>query len=130
MCVFLGVVCECLAININTIYFALQKNNKKTNMRLVTVEECSLQAGCLFHLPFFSSKHTWPSHAQSCSVTRPFERRLLGRGFRLAVPRGMVVCQRKQSLFRSRDGRGLGTGVPPGPLVRKVAQVRCVCEVV
>lgn len=55
VCVFLGVVCECLAININTIYFALQKNNKKTNMRLMTVEECSLQAGCLFLLPFFSS---------------------------------------------------------------------------
>lgn len=72
-----------------------------------------------FFLQLDLKKHTWPSHAQSCGMTRPFER--------LAVPREMVVCQRKQSLFRSRDGRGLGTGVPPGPLVRKVAQVRCAC---
>lgn len=94
VCVFLGVVCECLAININTIYFALQKNYKK-NKHEINDSRGMFVAGWLFVSSFLFlqldlKKHTWPS--QSCSVTRPFER--------LAVPRGMVVCQRKQSLFR------------------------------
>lgn len=61
MCVYWGV----LSYKYKYIYFALQKNNKKTNMRLMTVEECFFRcrlAVCSF---FFSINFTQQTCARA-----------------------------------------------------------------
>lgn len=77
VCVYWGGV---LSYKYKYIYFALQKNNKKTNMRLMTVEECFFRcrlAVCsfFFSLNFYTNMgalaHT---RAHRFTETRPFER--------------------------------------------------------
>lgn len=90
-------------------------------MRLMTVEECSLQAGCLFlfllQLDLETNEalaHTDAhTHIHSCSVTRPFERSSPAGGTSGSTK--MVVSQRKQSLFHTRDTwtEPQGRGRPP-----------------
>lgn len=130
MCV-LGVV---LSYKYKYIYFALQKNNKKTNMRLMTVEECFFRcrlAVCsfFFSLNFYTASAR--AHAHGFTRTRPFERSPVN-GHRAHSDPGtakMLGCHRgKQSLFRTRvcdtwskggTSESLAEG---GPLVRKVTR--------
>lgn len=134
VCVCIG---ECLAININ-IYFALQKNNKKTNMRLMTVEECFFRcrlAVCsfFFSINFNTNKgaraHT---HALRFTETRPFER-LAANGLRVPDPEAtkMLGCHREAvTLPHTGVTRGPEAGstnaLVGGPLVKKVTRL-CVC---
>lgn len=107
-----GVVCVCIGVVLSYkykyIYFALQKNNKKTNMRLMTVEECFFRcrlAVCSF---FFSlNSYTTDGHARARIV---LQGPALLRGHRSTGtvriptlgPRRCWVVTGKQSLFRTR----------------------------
>lgn len=134
MCVYWGV----LSYKYKYIYFALQKNNKKTNMRLMTVEECFFRcrlAVCsfFFSLNFYTNMgaraHT---HAHRFTETRPFER-LAANGLRVPDPGAtkMLGCHREAvTLPHTGVTRGPEAGstnaLVGGPLVRKVTRL-CVC---
>lgn len=121
VCVYWGV----LSYKYKYIYFALQKNNKKTNMRLMTVEECFFR--CRLAVCSFSSALTLHNkrvrahthtRAHRFTRTRPFERSPVNR-CRARIPtlgpRRCWVVTEKQSLFRicdtwSKGGTSFGTG--------------------
>lgn len=128
ICVVFGCVCV-LSYKYKYTYFALQKKiiQKKTNMRLMTVEECfrCSQAVCLFS--FQLDRKLSRSHAhysgKVARLARPFERSLVAHAF-VAHRDGVVLSRREAvTLLCVCDTRRRSASDRRGLLARKVLRL-------